>query len=49
MSGRARWIRRTRRLAIVGSLVAAVGMIRGRMIESDQRQFDRRYPVDGPT
>jgi hypothetical protein len=47
VSGRRRWIRRTRRLAVLGTLVAGVGLIRARMIQADQRQFDQRYPVDG--
>ncbi len=38
-----RWLRRTRRLAVVGTLVAVCGLIRSRMIDADQRQFDQRH------
>ena len=41
-----RWLRRTRWLAVLGLMVAAVGLVRARMIDADQRQFDRRYPID---
>jgi hypothetical protein len=46
-SGRQRWLRRTFRLAAFGTLVAAIGLIRARMLDADQRQFDQRYPASG--